>query len=58
MVAVEPEIKHIEDLRVTLDGMGGSIDAAWYEEFYLGMASAIRALMAFMDDRMTARGRC
>jgi len=45
-VIIETELKHSQDLRATLDGMGADISAAWYEGFDAGKRGTVRALMA------------
>merc|ERR1719420_2149536 len=44
-VVIESELKHSVDLRKELDGMGGAINAAWFERYDIGVAGTIRALM-------------
>merc|ERR1719158_2212392 len=44
-VVIEAEMKHANDLREELDGMGGSIGAAWWEGFDIGTRGTVRALM-------------
>merc|ERR1719160_940601 len=60
-VRIETHIKHVKDLRATIDGMGTSIGAAWWECFDAGKYGTIRALMAAhqtmaydLHDRLTA----
>jgi hypothetical protein len=60
-VRIETHIKAVKGLRGTIDGMGGSIGAAWWECFDLGKFGTIRALMAAhqtmaydLQDRLTA----
>merc|ERR1719454_1728078 len=44
-IVVESQVKHAEDLRAELDGMGGAIGAAYFEGFDLGTRGTVRALM-------------
>merc|ERR1719272_744718 len=44
-VVVESQVKHSQDLRAELDGMGGAIGGAWWEGFDLGNRGTVRALM-------------
>merc|ERR1719161_327078 len=44
-VVVESCVKHAQDLRAQLDGLGGPIGAAWFEGFDLGTRGTVRALM-------------
>merc|ERR1719321_1523662 len=44
-VVIDSEVKHAQDLRAELDGMGGAIGAAWWEAFDLGTRGTVRALM-------------
>lgn len=60
-VRIETHIKKVNDLRGTIDGMGGTVGAAWWECFDMGKFGTIRALMAAhqsmayeLHDRLTA----
>eukprot|EP00746_Dinoflagellata_sp_MGD_P127810 gnl/MRDRNA2_/MRDRNA2_62303_c0_seq1.p1 gnl/MRDRNA2_/MRDRNA2_62303_c0~~gnl/MRDRNA2_/MRDRNA2_62303_c0_seq1.p1 ORF type:complete len:669 (+),score=129.93 gnl/MRDRNA2_/MRDRNA2_62303_c0_seq1:59-2008(+) len=44
-VRIELYIKRASNLRATIDGMGGSIGAAWWECFDMGKYGTIRTLM-------------
>merc|ERR1719345_461788 len=44
-VTIEADIKHSVGLRAEIDGMGGSIGAAWWEGFDGGSRGTVRALM-------------
>merc|ERR1719191_2562820 len=44
-VVIESELKHSNDLRAELDGMGAAVGSAWFERFDVGVAGTIRALM-------------
>jgi len=44
-VVVESCVKHAGDLRASLDAMGGTIGAAWFEGFDIGTRGTVRALM-------------
>jgi hypothetical protein len=44
-VRIELHIKHAVDMRATIDGMSGTIAAAWWECFDAGKYGRIRALM-------------
>merc|ERR1719265_719680 len=44
-VVVESEVKHAQDLRAELDGLGGAIGSAWWEGFDIGNRGTVRALM-------------
>merc|ERR1719424_1911997 len=44
-VVVESEVKHAQDLRAELDGLGGAIGSAWWEGFDMGNRGTVRALM-------------
>merc|ERR1719271_759841 len=44
-VVIDSEVKHAQDLRAEIDGMGGAIGAAWWEGFDIGTRGTVRALM-------------